>query len=196
MTDEVRSSGKFAVASQLALSRPIGLVGFMGAGKTTVGQALALRLEREFIDLDEVIEARAQRTIPQIFDENGESGFRRLERELLEEILGSRRTTGWILSLGGGAFIDHRNRELLRENEVQTVFLDAPAEELYRRCRKPGPARPLSSDRGRFDSLLIERRPAYLTAAFLVQTAGREVASIVDEIIARLSLDEHAGAPA
>lgn len=189
MTDQVRSSLKSAVPSQLALSRPIGLIGFMGAGKTTVGQALAARLEREFIDLDEVIQARAQRTIAQIFDDGGESAFRSLERQLLEEILSARRTERWILSLGGGAFIDNTNRELLRENEVQTVFLDAPAEELYRRCRQPGSVRPLFGDRGRFDLLLDERRPAYLTAAFLVQTAGKEVPSIVDEIIDRLSLD-------
>jgi shikimate kinase len=167
----------------------------MGAGKTTVGQALADRLEREFIDLDEVIQARAQRSIAQIFDESGESGFRRLEQELLEEILRFPRPGGWVLSLGGGAFVDHRNRELLRENKVQTVFLDAPAEELFRRCAQPGLGRPLFRDRGRFDSLLDERRPAYLTAVFSVQTAGKEVASIVDEIIARLSLDGNPGAP-
>ena len=166
----------------------------MGAGKTTVGQALAARLEREFIDLDEVIQIRAQRTIPQIFEESGEGAFRRLERQLLEEILRSRRTSGWVLSLGGGAFIDHSNRELLRENEVQTVFLDAPREELYRRCLQPGLVRPLFRDRGRFDLLLDERRPAYLTAAFSIQTAGKEVASIVEEIIGRLSLDRNSGA--
>jgi shikimate kinase len=164
----------------------------MGAGKTTVGQALAARLERDFIDLDEVIQARAQRTIAQIFDASGEGAFRRLERQLLEEILSYRSTSGWVLSLGGGAFIDSTNRELLRENAVQTVFLDAPAEELFRRCAEPGFVRPLFGDRGRFESLLEERRPAYMTAAFSVETAGKAVASIVDEIIDRL---ENSGAP-
>ncbi|MBO0912725.1 MAG: shikimate kinase [Acidobacteria bacterium] len=194
MTDEVRSYLKPAAFSQPALSRPIGLVGFMGAGKTTVGQALAARLQQEFIDLDEVIQAHARRTIAEIFEQGGEGAFRRLERQLLEEVLSSRPSGGWVLSLGGGAFIDNMNRELLRVKQVETVFLDAPAEELFRRCAQPGSVRPLLADRGRFNLLLDERRPAYLKAALSVQTAGKEVASIVDEIIARLSPDGASGA--
>jgi len=186
MTAEVRPPLKFAQPSPFALSGRVSLVGFMGAGKTTVGRALAARLEWDFIDLDEEIQVRAGRTIAQIFDERGEAAFRRLERQLLSEVLGSRRTGGWVLSVGGGAFVDAGIRELLREHDVQTVFLDAPAEELFRRCRQPGPPRPLLGDRARFDSLLDERRPAYLQAEFSVQTAGKEVASIVDEILAAL----------
>jgi shikimate kinase len=68
------------------------------------------------------------------------------------------------------------------------VFLDASAEELFRRCQQPGVDRPLLSDHDGFSALYERRRPAYMNAAFCIQTAGREIASIVDEIMARLGL--------
>ena len=192
MTDETTSSP----GSNTPLHAPtaLSLVGFMGAGKTTVGKVLAGRLGWRFVDLDDLIQARERRTIPEIFQQSGEKAFRDLERQLLWEAIGSSRTRGSVLSLGGGAFIDNTNQELLRENEIPAVFLDASAEELFRRCQQPGVDRPLFSDRDGFSALYERRRPAYLNAAFCVQTAGREIASIVDEIIARLGLGKYPGA--
>jgi shikimate kinase len=192
MTDETTSSpgSNTPPHAPIALS----LVGFMGAGKTTVGKALAGRLGWRFVDLDDLIQARERRTIPEIFQQSGEKAFRDLERQLLREAIGSSRTRGSVLSLGGGAFIDNTNQDLLRENEIPAVFLDASAEELFRRCQQPGVDRPLLSDRDGFSALYERRRPAYLNAAFCVQTAGREIASIVDEIIARLGLGKFPGA--
>jgi shikimate kinase len=166
----------------------ISLVGFMGAGKTTVGRALAAKLGWEFVDLDEIIQGREGRTIPEIFQNSGEKAFRSLEQQLLHEFVSSSRVNASVLSLGGGAFIDNTNQQLLRENEIPAVFLDAPAEELFRRCHQPGVDRPLLSDRDGFSALYERRRPAYMNAAFSIQTAGREIASIVDEIMARLGL--------
>jgi shikimate kinase len=166
----------------------ISLVGFMGAGKTTVGRALAAKLGWEFVDLDEIIQGREGRTIPEIFQNSGEKAFRNLEQQLLQELVSSSRVNASVLSLGGGAFIDNTNQQLLRENEVPAVFLDAPAEELFRRCHQPGVDRPLLSDRDGFSALYERRRPAYMNAAFSIQTEGREIASIVDEIMARLGL--------
>lgn len=160
----------------------------MGAGKTTIGRALAGKLGWEFVDLDDVIQARDGRTIPEIFQNSGEKAFRSLEHQLLQELVSSSRVKATVLSLGGGAFIDNTNQQLLRENEIPAVFLDAPAEELFRRCQQPGVDRPLLSDRKGFSALYDRRRPAYLNAAFCIQTAGREVASIVDEITTRLGL--------
>jgi shikimate kinase len=171
----------------------VSLVGFMGAGKTTIGQALAARLGWRFVDLDDLIVARDGRTIPQIFQQSGEVAFRSLERQLLKEALRFPRAGGSVLSLGGGAFIDNTNQQLLRENEVRVVFLDAPAEELFRRCEQPGVVRPLLGDRDRFSALYEQRRPAYLNAAYCIQTAGQEIASVVNEIITRLGLDAHSG---
>jgi len=166
----------------------------MGAGKTTVGQALAAKLGWRFVDLDDLIQARDGRTVPEIFQQSGESVFRGLERQLLDEVVRSSQSGRSVLSLGGGAFIDNTNQQLLRENGIPTVFLDAPAEELFRRCEEPAVVRPLRSDRERFSALYEQRRPAYLNAALCIQTAGREIASIVDEIIARLGLDTQRGA--
>jgi shikimate kinase len=171
----------------------VSLVGFMGAGKTTIGRALAAKLGWRFVDLDDLIVARDGRTIPEIFQQSGEVAFRALERQLLEEALRFPRAGGSVLSLGGGAFIDNTNQQLLRENKVPAVFLDAPAEELFRRCEQPGVVRPLLGDRDRFSALYEQRRPAYLNAAYCIQTAGREIASVVNEIITRLGLDAHSG---
>jgi shikimate kinase len=166
----------------------------MGAGKTTVGKALALRLERRFIDLDDLIQTRSGLSIAEIFQQSGEGAFRDLERQLLREIIGSSPVEATVLSLGGGAFIDNTNQQLLRDNEIQTVFLDAPAEELFRRCAQPGVVRPLLREPENFRALFAQRRPAYMKASFCIQTAGREITSVVDEIICRLRLDSSSGA--
>jgi shikimate kinase len=112
----------------------------------------------------------------------------------LREISHSSSSGPTVLSLGGGAFIDNTNQQLLRENKVETVFLDAPAEELFRRCAQPGVIRPLLRDAEHFRALFEQRRPAYLKATLCIQTAGREIESIVDEIISRLGLEKNSGA--
>ena len=192
MTDEIPSSPRLQALRRVPST--VSLVGFMGAGKTTVGRALATKLGWHFVDLDDLIRARDGRTVPEIFEQSGESVFRGLERQLLDELVRSPEAGGLVLSLGGGAFVDNTNQQLLRENEIPAVFLDAPAAELFRRCKEPGMVRPLLSDLKRFSAMCEKRRPAYLNAALCIQTAGREIASIVDEIIARLGLDAHSGA--
>lgn len=167
----------------------IALIGFMGAGKTTVGQGLSERLGWQFLDLDSVIQTRTGRTIQSIFQESGEAAFRHLERQALEETVRDLPLSGTVLSLGGGAFIGNTNRQLLRENGIPAVFLDAPAEELFRRCSQPGVVRPLLGDRDRFGALYEERKPAYLMAAVCIQTGGKEIASVVEEIAWALGLE-------
>lgn len=186
MTDETSSSPAPRKSAQALTA--ISLVGFMGAGKTTVGRSLAGKLGWEFVDLDDLVQARDGRTIPEIFQKSGEAVFRSLERQILQEFASSSRLHATVLSLGGGAFIDNTNQDLLRENGIPAVFLDASTEELFRRCQQPGVSRPLLNDRDGFSALYEQRRSAYMNAGLRVQTTGREIASIVDEIMIRLGL--------
>jgi shikimate kinase len=171
--------------------RVVFLVGFMGSGKTMVGQELARRLGWDFVDLDASIEAREQQTIPEIFRLQGETTFRRLETNALQDLLANPVHRDSVVALGGGAFAQQDNRELLRS--WPTVFLDAPPEELWQRClreeeiegkpdqSKP-PRRPLGKDPDRFARLHAERLPFYRQASVTVATAGKEPTAICLEI--------------
>ncbi|MBZ5707376.1 MAG: hypothetical protein LAN63_18675 [Acidobacteriia bacterium] len=109
------------------------LVGFMGAGKTCVGQALGRQLGWRFEDLDDRIQAREAQTIAQIFRSAGESAFRVAEHEALRELLASLGSSPRVVALGGGAFAQPENATLLEATGFPIVFLDAPVEELWRR---------------------------------------------------------------
>ena len=161
------------------------VVGFMGAGKSSVGRALSRRLGFEFEDLDERIRAREGRTIEAIFRESGEAEFRRVEHAALRDLLSSL-TSSRIIALGGGAFAQAENAALLEQAGVHTVFLDAPAEELWRRCQQEPATRPLRKDKRQFQELYEARRPCYLRASLCIDTTGKEVDSIAEEVASRL----------
>jgi shikimate kinase len=163
------------------------LVGFMGAGKTTVGQALARRLGWRFEDLDKIIEARESRSIAQIFDEDGEDRFRNLERVALQEKL-AEDSGGLVLALGGGAFVDLGTRELLCQRNIPAVWLNASADELFRRCNEPGVVRPLRRNAEQFRQLYEKRISAYREADICIETEAKDVASLVEEIMQNASL--------
>ncbi|HEU5450989.1 MAG TPA: shikimate kinase [Terriglobales bacterium] len=158
----------------------------MGAGKTSVGRALADLLQWEFVDLDDRIVARAGRSIADIFHQEGEPAFRRLESEELATLLAETETSR-IVALGGGAFAQSANRELLRRHQV--VFLDAPADDLFRRCSISEIARPLRQDRNQFRQLYEARRSAYMEAGTRVDTQDKTVAQVAAEVAARLELE-------
>jgi shikimate kinase len=161
------------------------LVGFMASGKSSVGRELARRLGWQFADLDDRIESREQQSIPEIFLSRGEPAFRLAETAALRELAESLdRDT--VVALGGGAFTRQQNRELLRD--WPSVFLDAPAEELWRRCEEDPAERPLRQDRGQFSQLYQERLPFYREATVTVQTAGKDLAAICAEIEGALHL--------
>src|SRR6185503_11403615 len=115
------------------------LVGFMGAGKSSVGRALASRLGWQFCDLDQVIEKREGKTVAEIFAEREEAGFRAAETKALEELLQDpSRKTDLVIALGGGTFAQPQNRRILEEAQAITVLLEAPLDELRRRCTADG----------------------------------------------------------
>ncbi len=161
------------------------LIGFMGAGKTTVGRALATQLRCEFQDLDDLIEQREGQTVAQIFASFGEARFRQAESAALRDLLqrgASASRSDLILALGGGAFVQAQNRTLLQQAGAITVLLKAPLEELRRRCQSERKVRPLAQQEARFAELFAERRSDYELARFHVQTQGKPVEQVAAEI--------------
>lgn len=163
--------------------RRVFLIGFMGAGKTSVGKVLARSLGWNFHDLDELIEHREKQSIASIFADVGEVGFRKIETVMLIELLEQSRTeSGSIVALGGGAFVQPENRDALHQSGAITVLLSAPLEELRRRCQNTADVRPLARDRKRFEELFAMRQKAYSLAHFKVETAGKQIPQVAEEI--------------
>lgn len=159
------------------------LVGFMGAGKTTVGKALATRLKRDFVDMDVELEARAGKPIPRIFAEDGEPAFRRMERNMVIEL--SRRHS-LVVSTGGGIVLNSDNiRDFGATGCV--ICLKASPDEILRRvsaCNN----RPLlkADDKSeRIRDLLRQRQPLYDAIPIQVDTTGKTITSIVAEVLAK-----------
>ena len=154
------------------------LVGFMGAGKSTVARLLARRLDWKAEDIDARIERNERRDIPTIFRDSGEPYFRAREREVLLGLLAER---GTVVASGGGTFADASNRELmLRDGAV--VWLDAPFTTVLQRVPVDG-RRPLAADRLGMEQLYNQRLPAYRQAHLRVDAGRGSVEELVDFIV-------------
>ena len=159
------------------------LVGFMGAGKSTVGRVLARRLGWSFLDMDERIEERTGRRIADFFRERGEAAFRSEELRVAQEL---RFRSRQVIATGGGAFAEPATREALREGAF-TVYVAGDFETLAARVPADG-RRPLAADREIMRRLLAEREPYYRSADLTVDgteapeaVAGRIVAAVFPE---------------
>ncbi|MFI5360767.1 MAG: shikimate kinase [Elusimicrobiota bacterium] len=162
------------------------LTGFMGTGKSAVGRALARRLRRTFVDIDEAIEKTAGLSVAELFKKRGEKEFRRRERRALER---TARRGGLVVALGGGALMDKSNLALVEKTGV-LVKLTCSRRELVRRLRPSRLSRPLLKggtldDRVR--SLLQARRDAHGTEVFSVSTTRRSTVSAAALIARRIS---------
>jgi shikimate kinase len=173
------------------------LIGFMGAGKSTVGRALGELLGWTFEDLDDRIERREERKVVDIFRNSGESEFRRAEHAALQELLGELQLgADRVVALGGGAFVQKANARLIQDSGVPTVFLDADVTELWRRCRAqaegPGQGieRPLLGNMDSFRKLYEARRSHYLKASFRQETIGKRVEEIAAALVQVLGMDD------
>lgn len=167
---------------QAGSHRAVFLVGFMGAGKTSVGRSLGRRLGWDFEDLDDRIQARAARSIAEIFRDLGEAEFRRLENAALRELLSELSAGPRIVALGGGAFAQPENAALLESSGARVIFLDGPAEELFGRCKQEQRERPLLQDAKQFHDLYEQRRSSYLRASCRIDTAGKDVDGVAAEV--------------
>jgi shikimate kinase len=161
----------------------------MGAGKTTVGRALAQRLGWTFEDLDDRIELLQGRSIAEIFRESGEAEFRRAETVALRQTISEPVSSPKVVALGGGAFVRAENVALLEKAGAPVVFLDGRAAELFRRCELEAHDRPLRGNEAQFGELYNQRRPHYLKAAWRIDTAGKDQATIAAEVACSLGLE-------
>ncbi|MFN8111499.1 MAG: shikimate kinase [Thermoleophilia bacterium] len=160
------------------IDRWIVLTGYMGAGKSTVGRALAKRLGCEFIDSDEAIVAEHGIDIPAMFATKGELWFRRNEERLIRTLL-TEHEPG-VLAVGGGAVESARTRDLF-SRRGNTAWLQAPPEVLWQRVEAET-GRPLATDRDRFIRRYDKRVPAYEEAGAMVVDATQPVDDVVDAL--------------
>ncbi|HEX3282174.1 MAG TPA: shikimate kinase [Pyrinomonadaceae bacterium] len=147
----------------------IAITGFMAAGKTTVGRALAKRLGCKFVDLDELIVARKKRSISQLIRADGEDRFRQLETETLAEVLAA--SGDVVMALGGGTWAREENRRLLNEQKARVVWLDAPFELCWQRIPIGDNGRPLAPSREVAANLYVARQPVYELAELRLAVA-------------------------
>lgn len=167
------------------MSENIILIGFMAAGKDTVGRVLARQTGRSFLSTDELIELRENRTISEIFNDAGEGYFRRLEREILEKIKDVKNT---VIATGGGIVLDRENRELLLKMG-KVVHLYADLDTLKMRLAQR-PERPLIKKPTDIERILKERKGKYDFACLKIDVFTKNPPGIADEIIKRLKIRE------
>jgi shikimate kinase len=149
------------------------LVGFMGSGKSTVGQLLAAHVGWPFADLDADIEKQNNASIPMLFETLGEPGFRRIEMEALaKRIRGVKNGMPLVLAVGGGAYVQPANKEMIDSSGV-SIWLDAPFEMVQERVGQAS-HRPLAADPVFFRELFLTRRAAYAQAAYTVQVRSND----------------------
>lgn len=152
-------------------------IGLMGAGKTTIGKQLAKRLGKTFYDTDHEIERRTGVKIPIIFDLEGESGFRKRETQVIQELT---QLDHIIMATGGGAVLAAENRAYLKQNG-NVIYLRASAHDLWQRMRHDK-HRPLLQNvdiRTKLEQLYTQRHALYLETASLVIDTGHQPASMV-----------------
>jgi shikimate kinase len=148
------------INGNIEMKTSIVLIGFMGAGKSLTGVNLAQRLKMRFLETDSLIEQKAGKSIPEIFSDDGEAAFRRLETEIAAEVAGEENA---VIACGGGMTLDKINMDRLRENAV-IVYLDVDPDIILKRLMNSGDKRPLlnTPDRKqRIMDLLKQRRPLY-----------------------------------
>jgi len=165
------------------MTQPIVITGFMGCGKSVVARALAQHLNVSFVDLDESITARTGRTPAQLITEDGEPAFRRIETDTLREVLHA--GAAGVIALGGGAWIEAANRELITEYGCSTVWLDVPFEVCWSRIETAGEDRPLGRTKSEAATLYERRRPVYQLATIHVPLLGHEELGALKLILQR-----------
>ena len=162
------------------------LIGPMGAGKTTIGRVLARQLNKTFYDSDRVIEQRTGASVALIFELEQESGFRKRERDIIDELT---QLNNVILATGGGAILDEQNRKHLASRGY-VVYLYAPISQLVLRTAKDKnrPLLQLDNPKQKLEELMAIRDPLYREIAdIIVETGDSPIKNVVDNLIRQLT---------
>jgi shikimate kinase len=182
----------------MALTKTVALVGMMGAGKTSIGKRLSVRLNVPFADADHAIEEAAGMTVAEIFAKYGEAEFRRLERSVIARLL---HDNPHVLATGGGAYMSEVTRAAMRESAF-TVWLKAPIDVLLGRVRKRqehDQSRPLLNGggdmRATLEKISAVREPVYAQADMTLESGEEPHAVLVDKIVAALAAHGISEAP-
>ena len=164
------------------MDQRIVIVGFMGSGKTTVAKALAARLGCGLADLDAIVGAQQNKSVPELINEQGESSFRDAETAALQVALD--RQAPRIVALGGGAWTLERNRELINKHGCLTVWLVASYDLCWQRITDQPTPRPLALDENAARELYRNRHPLYALANLRVEVTNKMSA---DDVAARIT---------
>lgn len=163
------------------------LVGLMGSGKTTIGRALAKRLNMQFVDADYEIESRTGASITLIFEIEGEASFRQREADVIRDLT---QQQGIVLATGGGAILNEESRRHLREHGT-VVYLRASVSSLLQRTShdRNRPLLQTADPRARIEALMRERAPLYEEVAHITVETGRpNVQTVVQTILSQLEV--------
>ena len=156
------------------------ITGFMGSGKTSVARELARRLDLAMVDLDERITEKERRSPAQLIVEEGEAAFRLIESAVLHELLQT--DTAHVIALGGGAWIEKSNRDLIHGHSYLSVWLDTPFEVCWARMEESGESRPLGRTREQAKALYDRRRPIYQLANIHIPVMNENIESLLNLI--------------
>jgi shikimate kinase len=177
----LKKSGKTA-----EVKTGVALIGFMGAGKSSVGRVLAKKLEKSFVDIDKRIEKKAGKSVARIFAEDGEPAFRELEKAVTA---GVARKTGQVIACGGGVVLDKTNMDALKQNAV-IVYLKTSEGTIRKRVSSAKGKRPLLTGEkgiGAIAEMMALRRPFYEQGADItLDTSRLSIEATADKIIERL----------
>lgn len=162
------------------------LVGFMGSGKTAVGEALAKDLNLKYVDSDDVIELEEKRKINQIFAVLGEPYFRKIEREVIRKLSQGDKQ---VIATGGGVMVDEENKKNLKQNG-KIVYLRTDPDSIWQRVKNEThrPLLKVENPKMRIKELLDKREPYYRKADITIDTSALSVKEVVEEIKRKLDL--------
>ena len=162
------------------------LIGFMGSGKSTISQELGKRLGHAVIDMDDMIEQKAQMRTPEIFEKFGENRFRELETEVAMEV-GNMRDI--IVATGGGVIVNSINIDYLKQNGGKIIYLHTSFDEIKRRVQKHSRPRPLFKNTEEAKKLYLLRLSIYQNVSDIaITTDNKKISVIVDEIISQINV--------